>query len=142
MSNSVLPDQQAILLIDDDELVSGSLRDYLRTRGVSVDVALDAESAGSLMSARRYEAVVVDPYLTGNVRPGSLALIQQVRRLQPESALIILTGYETPALLQIASTSSATAILAKPQSVTALETTIGAALSRPVSSLPPKGTAS
>ncbi|MGH7485905.1 MAG: hypothetical protein ACREMY_09945, partial [bacterium] len=64
MSASTPCQGQKILLIDDDELIAGSLRQYLCTQGWSVDVALEASTAESLMGERRYDVVLVDPFLT------------------------------------------------------------------------------
>lgn len=109
-----------VLLIDDDELIAGSLRRYLLTQGFAVDVALEPASAAKLMASSSYGVVVVDPYLTGEVVHSTDALIETVRRLQPLATLIILTGYSSPALQIAATVHGAAALLSKPQSVTCL----------------------
>jgi two-component system response regulator RegA len=112
--------QTRVLLIDDDELIAGSLRRYLLTQGFSVDVALEPASAARLMASTSYGVVVVDPYLTGEVVHATDALIETVRRLQPLASLIVLTGYSTPAVQLAATLNGAAAVLSKPQSVTCL----------------------
>ncbi len=101
----------AILLIDDDELIAVSLRDCLVRRGLTVDVSLDVDDAEARMRARQYEMVVVDPYLTGGVHEPDASLLGTIRHLQPESSIVVLTGYGTPSLVDGAT------FLAKPQSI-------------------------
>ncbi len=120
MTTSTPRTQTRVLLIDDDELIAGSLHRYLLTRGFTVDVALEPVSAARLMSSSSYGVIVVDPYLTGEVMHATAALIETVRRLQPLATLIVLTGYSSPALQLVASVHGAAAVLSKPQSVTCL----------------------
>ena len=109
-----------ILLIDDDELIARSLRDYLVAKGMRVDVAFDASSAAALMTRSVYGAIVVDPYLTGSVHAEEGSLVSTIRQLQPGSTIIVLTGYGTTALLHAAATDDATIVVAKPQPVPVL----------------------
>jgi DNA-binding NtrC family response regulator len=115
ISPSCVPQQ--ILLIDDDELVAGSLREYLVRGGSRVDVAQDAFCAERLMHSQQYDVVVVDPYFTGGVREDEDALLANIRGLQPSTALIILTAYSSPSLAVLAERERAAAVLTKPQSV-------------------------
>jgi DNA-binding NtrC family response regulator len=112
-----VPPQERVLLIDDDELVAGSLREYLvRGSRCQVDVAAELTSAETLMAAHRYDVVLVDPYLTGRVNSDDGALLARIRELQPLAALIVLTAYASPSLAALAAHRSA-ALLAKPQSI-------------------------
>jgi two-component system response regulator RegA len=120
MTTSPSRPQTRVLLIDDDELIAGSLSRYLLTQGFAVDVALEPASAAKLMATSSYGVIVVDPYLTGEVAHATAALIETVRRLQPLASLIILTGYSSPALQIAANLNGAAAVLSKPQSVTCL----------------------
>jgi DNA-binding NtrC family response regulator len=114
--------QQAgpVLLIDDDEFIAGSLRDYLVTRGLCVDVALELAVAERLMSVRQYATVVVDPYLTGGVYGENASLLDTIHRLQPGTAVVILTGYGSAAMIHAASSDESTTLLFKPQPITYL----------------------
>ena len=127
-----------VLLVDDDEVIAGSLCRYLQTQGCAVDVAPDAVSAVPLMRSRRYDVVVVDPYFTGGLVGGTSTLIKDVRELQPGAPLIVLTAYSSPALLQIAASSSLP-LLHKPQSVVSLSHIILTAASAASSGPRPPG---
>jgi DNA-binding NtrC family response regulator len=109
-----------ILLIDDDELVCGSLRQFLLTQGCTVSVADDLATAEALMLTREYDVVLVDPYLTTGVREANGAIVDRIRMLQPKAAVIVLTGYDSPALLTIAKHHNVTEFLTKPRSVVAI----------------------
>jgi DNA-binding NarL/FixJ family response regulator len=80
-------------------------------------VAIDAASADDLMKAAQYDVVLVDPYLTGGVHRDSREMIESVCRTQPAAAVIVLTGYGSPALERIAEGCHVAALLTKPQSI-------------------------
>jgi len=112
---------RTILLIDDDEFVAGSLRHYLVSQGWRVDNAHDAGAATALMTANHYSVILVDPYLTGSFHQDGRALIASIQRMQPDAPVIVLTGYRSPEVNDPAAALAVAAILAKPQSVVALE---------------------
>lgn len=109
--------QGSVLLIDDDEFIAGSLRDYLVGKGLSVDVALEPGAAEALMRERCYGAVVVDPYLTGGIYGESASLIETIRLLQPQTPVVILTGYGSASVLHAAAADAGTRLLFKPQPI-------------------------
>ena len=117
MTGSAPKAPKTILLIDDDDLIAGSLRQVLQMDGCDVDVAVDSCSAASLMSKKRYDIVLVDPYLTGGVHREDGDLIAHIRSAQPEANLVVLTGYGSPELDRSASNGGVSAILTKPQSI-------------------------
>lgn len=123
MSNrSVVPRRGAILLIDDDDFIAGSLRDYLTSSGWSVDVAVDAASAQERMTSTQYAVVLVDPYLTGALHAAHQPLLDRICEQQPSATIIVLTGYASPALTRDA--ARVAAVLSKPQPVVALSNEI------------------
>jgi DNA-binding NtrC family response regulator len=121
MSASIDGTRQRILLIDDDELISGSLRQYLVLHGCAVDVAVTPGGAEQLMAVTRYGTVVVDPYLTGGIHHNSSGLLDRVCALQRQASVIVLTAYGSAALESVAARCRVTAVLRKPQSVVTLE---------------------
>jgi DNA-binding NtrC family response regulator len=118
------PVQGSVLLIDDDDMIAGSLRQYLVLRGCEVDTAQDFIAAEKLMIGRSYGVIVVDPYLTGGVQRENRAPIDDICRLQPHAAVIVLTGYDSPKLARIAADCHVTALLTKPQSILTLSRVI------------------
>jgi len=108
---------KAILLIDDDELIAGSLRQVLASSGCEVDVALEPCTARALMASRAYDVVMVDPYLTGGVHQQSGELLEAISTLQPGASVVVLTGYGSPDIVRAEADGRVSKILAKPQSI-------------------------
>lgn len=136
MTDLVPPVPKTILLIDDDDLIAGSLRQVLQMDGCDVDVAVDSCAAAMLMTKRTYDVILVDPFLTGGVRREDGDVIARIRSLQPEASLIVLTGYESPELVRAASDGHVSAMLTKPQPVVFLSQFLvaashGASMSQP-----------
>jgi DNA-binding NtrC family response regulator len=116
-----------VLLIDDDELIAGSLRHYLATQGCDADVAFEQSAATTLMRSHRYDVVVVDPYLTGGVHMENGEMLGKIALLQPKASVIVVTGYASPELTRMA-TDANLSFRSKPQSVLALSELIFGAL--------------
>ncbi|HJQ39075.1 MAG TPA: response regulator [Thermoanaerobaculia bacterium] len=110
---------KSILLIDDDDLIAGSLRQVLQADGCDVDVALDPFAAAAWMRAKSYDVVIVDPYLTGAIHDGA-GLLGSIEALQARAFTIVLTAYASPALATAAGSLQSAVMLAKPQSIVSL----------------------
>ena len=121
-------DVPCVLLIDDDDFVAVSLRQYLASHGCDVDVAYDRPSAGHLLAARSYEVVVLDPYMTGEAGRGDATLLDTVRSQQPRARVILLSAYTSEALLASGVVHQTVAVLTKPQPVTVLTQLVISAL--------------
>jgi len=127
MSTTAATKAGKVLLIDDDDLIAGCLRQYLTLQGCDVDVAVEQASAAKLMRSQPYQVIVVDPFLTGGVHQVSTALIDDIALLQPAAEVMVVTGYGSPALSQLAR-GARLSIFAKPQSIVALGELIFGAL--------------
>ncbi len=123
--------RRLILLIDDDDLIVGSLRHYLMTQGCDVDVAVALPAADALMRAKHYDVVVVDPYFTGAIHEET-GMLESIGALQPRASTIVLTAYASPALERLAVACRATALLTKPQSVVYLGELVSAPRDAPL----------
>ena len=109
-----------ILLIDDDELIAGSLCALLVRSGCTVHAATETSAADRLMNEAGYDVVVVDPYMTGSVHAANAALIDRVCAAQPEAAVVVLTAYPSPELVRSSAALRVRALLSKPQSIIGL----------------------
>ncbi len=84
--------QCGILVVDDDATLAETLRDFLQHEGYSVEVALSGAEAIAALERSTICLAVVDlmmPLTDG------LALMEDLRRRNPELAVIIMTGYGT-----------------------------------------------
>lgn len=79
----------AILLVDDDPDVRGSLRRGLRNSEFSVAEAPDAESAIRALALGSFDVIISDYSMPGR---SGLELLHQVRMMYPDTVRILLTG--------------------------------------------------
>lgn len=114
----------AILLVDDDSDLRGGMADLLALDGYAVDTASDAYRAAELLDHHRYDVVISDIELPGH----GLSTLGHVRRTQPATPVILVTGLTDEALRRRAAESGAFAVLEKPVSGPALRAVIGRAL--------------
>ena len=121
-----------VLLIDDDELIAGSLQRYLAAHGCSVDVAPDRPAAERQMSGRSYAVVLADPYLTGEIHRDAPSLVATIRSHQPGASILLVTAYGSPELERVAEEQRVSALVDKPQSITALSRLVLNALQPPI----------
>jgi DNA-binding NtrC family response regulator len=102
---------ERILVVDDDELVCSSLKWLLLDEGYTVEVAADGKSALSILSRQSFDLVLTDlmmPDVDG------LAVLHEVKRISPNTAVIILTGYGTLEAAMAALKDGAYDFLTKP----------------------------
>jgi DNA-binding response OmpR family regulator len=79
-----------ILLVDDEEPIRLMLGAMLRRRGYDVTTAADGEAALALLHQRPFDLVLLDLKMPGL---SGIEVAQRARALQPEVALLILTGH-------------------------------------------------
>ncbi len=103
--------QPSLLLVDDDPIFRDVLATALRRRGFTVRTAHDVASATALAEADPPEYAVVDLRMPG---PSGLKLVATLRRLDPETRIVVLTGYASIATAVEAIKLGATHYLAKP----------------------------
>ena len=81
-----------ILVVDDDEFVCNSLKWLLMEEGYDVGVAADGKTALRKMKEEDYDLILTDlmmPEVDG------LAVLREAKESNPDTAVIILTGYGT-----------------------------------------------
>ena len=101
----------SLLLVDDDITFCKVLERALEKRGFSVSVAHSVEEAIPLAEANPPEFAVVDLKMGG--APG-LILVEALHRLDPNTRIVVLTGYASIATAVEAIKLGATQYLAKP----------------------------
>jgi DNA-binding NtrC family response regulator len=84
------PSPYRILVVDDEPLVCGVLRDLFVEHGFQVEVANTAERAMAWVDSGSFDLVVTDKNLPGM---SGLDLLRRVKERNPEVEVLIVTGY-------------------------------------------------
>ena len=79
-----------ILIVDDEELVSGNYQDFLRLEGYSVEIANSVAVAREKLSQYRFDLVVTDYKMP---REDGLDLIHYLNDNFPEIKVVMITGF-------------------------------------------------
>jgi len=85
-------DRAHVLIVDDDPALLEALPEALRLRmgGVTVETADSAAAALDRMAARDYDAILADIKMPGM---DGLALLSEIRRRQPDTPILMITGH-------------------------------------------------
>jgi signal transduction histidine kinase/CheY-like chemotaxis protein len=120
------PTALRVLVVDDDPAVREMLARVLQRAGHAVTSAISAEAALALFAPLQYDLIFTDLNLSGM---NGLALLDQVRALDPHIAAVIVTGWGK--LEEERHRSLGAAVLIKPFNVAQVLQIVGE-ISRPV----------
>ena len=115
-----------VLLVDDEALLRWSIAEVLRRSGHTV---IEATSADTARDAITQTAASIDVVLLDYRLPDSndLRLIDEVRRRLPQSAVVLMTAFGAPELVQSATERGAYCVLSKPFDMHGVEALISEA---------------
>lgn len=113
------------LLVDDDALYLQTLQRSLQKRGIHAFMATNAAEALRVASARALDFALLDLRLGGT--ESGLALIEPLRRLQPEMRIVLMTGYASVATAVDAIKRGADNYLLKPTTIDMILRTLSSA---------------
>jgi DNA-binding NtrC family response regulator len=99
-----------VLVIDDDFSTRDTLSKVLRREGIAVEMACDTYDAIRRLRETRFDAVLSDIVMPG----GGFMVVSSLRALQPETPIIVLTGYDTAESRRRASENGVFEYLTKP----------------------------
>ncbi len=100
-----------ILVVDDEEIVRESLSGWLQKDGYTVESAPDGPQAIEKVRREPWSTLLVDLKMPGM---DGLAVLAEVKALQPETAVVIMTAYATIDTAVLAMKSGAYDYLVKP----------------------------
>jgi two-component system response regulator RegA len=104
-------DSVSVLVVDDDEVFRHRLARALSERGLEVSTAGDFVSAVAAARADPPELAIVDLRMPGR---SGLELVQELRKLDPATRILVLTGYGSIATAVEAIKLGAVHYLSKP----------------------------
>lgn len=115
MTDTASPANGDVLIVDDEEAITTSMRRYLRAAGFRVDTAGSQAEAEAMIGRRRYELLIVDLRLCPGDGHQGLDLLDFARRHSPSTRTVVLTAYGSPELEEAARAHGARCFLHKPQ---------------------------
>ncbi len=104
-------DKKRILVIEDDEEMRSLLRDFFEEEGFETDSVSNGSEAFRMLVREIFDIVITDirmPGLTG------LDIIPGVRKLQPETFIIVITAFGSEEVYRKAMERGANSYLEKP----------------------------
>ena len=119
-------DATRVLVIDDEAVLRGLLRDMLSACGYEADVAEDGAAGLARYQAQRYRAVITDLLMPGM---NGFEVAAALRTIDPEARIIMLTG-SAPELTAGQARESGVTLLHKPIALGELKAAVDAACRR------------
>ena len=116
-----------VLVVDDEESQRTVLAGFLRKRGLDATTAAGPDEALRIARARTVDLVLTDLRMPGG---NGLDLVAQMRRVNPEVPVIVMTAFGTIASAVDAMKLGAADYLLKPVDLDELEVTVQRALER------------
>jgi CheY-like chemotaxis protein len=116
-----------VLLVDDERDFVQTLSERLQTRRMSPAIAYDGEQALEMVAREEPEVIVLDLKMPGI---DGLEVLRRVKRTNPRTEVIILTGHGSDAEERLAAELGAFAYLRKPVDLEVLTDTMKAAYRR------------
>lgn len=117
----------SLLIVDDDEQILNVLARLLAEEGYQISTASDPLTALNLLSASRFDLLITDyrmPEMTG------LELIRDAKRLHPDLAAILISGFAVPDATVEAAEPGAYDVMFKPLKLVEVRLRIRNALER------------
>lgn len=109
------PGSTKLLVVDDEESICFSMREYFSQHGFKVDTARELEEAEGLIKETDYQVIIQDLRLSGDPRYDGLEIIKLVHKQNPETRIVVLTSYGSPEVEAEARRAGADAFLRKPK---------------------------
>ena len=104
-----------LLVVDDEESICFSMREYFSDHGFKVDTAREIEEAEGLIKETDYQVIIQDLRLGVEQRSDGLEIIRLVHKQNPETRIVVLTSYGSPEIEAEARRAGADAFLRKPK---------------------------
>src|SRR5437762_3847710 len=111
INDTAMPAQGSVLIIDDEAEIRESLQTLLEIEGYEVETAINGEDGLSRLGERPFDLVLLDLALPGR---SGLDILPEIRAVDPQISVIMITAYGTVEDAVRAMQSGATNFLQKP----------------------------
>jgi two-component system, cell cycle response regulator len=120
-----------LLIVDDEQAIVETMKEYFETFGHQVDVARGREEAETYLLGAPYSLMIVDLRLHPVREADGLDLVAIVRQRFPGTRVVLFTGYATDEIVSEARRLGADAFLQKPQALSDVARVVFALLAAP-----------
>ena len=120
-----------LLVVDGEESICFSMKEYFTLQGYRVDTAQDLEEAEQLVEATHYDVVIEDLRLGPAQNPDGLEMIKFIRGHNAHTRIIVLTAYGSTEMEKEALGCGADAFLRKPKPLSHLAQVIQGLIESP-----------
>jgi DNA-binding NtrC family response regulator len=125
------PARRKLLVVDDEESICFSMRDYFSQHGYKVDTASEMEEAEGLIKATDYKVIIQDLRLGVTRHPDGIEIIKLVHELNPDTRIVVLTSYGSQEVEEEARRAGADAFLRKPKPLSQVAQVVQSLLEAP-----------
>lgn len=87
-----------VLIVDDDPVILMAFKSLLESPEVKVETADEITRAESMLKSNSYNVVITDLRLSGVLGEEGLELINYVKEHNPDTKVILVTGYGSPTI--------------------------------------------
>jgi DNA-binding NtrC family response regulator len=112
---------QRILIVDDEKAILLAFKKLLQSPNIAVDTAATVEEAKDFLKENIYNVVIADLRLTGVDGEEGLEVIKNVKEINYQTSVILVTGYGSPAVMEQARSLGAAFYFEKPVSADVLK---------------------
>lgn len=109
-----MPETHRVLIVDDEPAICFAYRKLLESERFGVDICESVDTALALLQRNEYFAVVSDVRFTGSDNEDGVYLLSVVRKEQPLTKMILVTGYGSDELKKTALELGASHYFEKP----------------------------
>ncbi|HIJ89971.1 MAG: response regulator [Desulfobulbaceae bacterium] len=117
-----------LLVVDDEPIVGKRLKQVFGKIGFEIETYTDSSAALAAMAAKSFDIVITDLKMEGI---DGIEVLKRVRVMNPETRVIIITGYASADTAELAEQQGVFAFLAKPFRLDELKQVIQRAIEAP-----------
>ncbi len=116
-----------ILLLDDEPIVSKRLKPNLEKKGYYVETFVRSADALARFKEHRFDLVITDLKMEGM---DGMEFLAEVKKLEPETEVIVITGFATMEMAKESFRHGVVDFLAKPFKLKEIQDAVAKAVSR------------
>jgi DNA-binding response OmpR family regulator len=126
-----------LLVVDDEESICFSMKEYFSHNGFIVDTATEVDEAERLIAQGNYKVIIQDLRMGPTRDHDGLHIVRMVHSRSPETRIVILTAFGSSEIEEEARLLGADAFLRKPQPLSQVAQVVRGLIESPRRTPPP-----